>query len=61
MLVISFKRAEDLALAMEARGYIVGGTRTKVDLLKFRWGDLAAFVVICGLFATVILRMVGVY
>ena len=61
MLVISFKRAEDLALAMEARGYIVGGKRTKVDILKFKWGDLVALFVIMGLYAAVILRMVGVY
>ena len=61
MLVISFKRAEDLALAMEARGYVVGAKRTKVDLLKFKWGDLVALVVVAGMFASVILRMVGVY
>ena len=61
MLVISFKRAEDLALAMEARGYVVGAKRTKVDLLKFKIGDLIALIVVSGMFAAVILRMVGVY
>lgn len=61
MLVISFKRAEDLALAMEARGYVVGAERTKVDVLRFRWGDLVALIVVLGLLTAVILRMVGVY
>jgi energy-coupling factor transport system permease protein len=31
MFVVSFKRADELSNAMEARGYIVGGKRTKLD------------------------------
>ena len=45
MFVISFRRAEDLSNAMEARGYIIGAKRTKLDELKFRWRDYIAFVV----------------
>ena len=36
MFVISFRRAEDLSNAMEARGYVIGAKRTKLDELKFR-------------------------
>lgn len=38
MFIISFKRAEDLANAMEARGYVPGQRRT--SLRKLRWGIL---------------------
>ncbi len=43
MFVISFRRAEDLSNAMEARGYCIGAKRTKLDELKFRWRDYIAF------------------
>ena len=58
MFVISFKRAEDLAYAMEARGYIVGEKRTKLDLLKFRWRDYVSIVIVLGLFTMVILSRI---
>lgn len=44
MFVISFKRAEDLSNAMEARGYIIDAPRTKLDEMKFRWRDYLCFV-----------------
>lgn len=43
MIVIAYKRAEDLANAMEARGYIPGAKRTKLNELKYRSRDLIAF------------------
>ena len=46
MFVISFQRAEDLANAMEARGYIVDGKRTKLDELKIKPIDIIASLVI---------------
>ena len=55
MFVISFKRAEDLSNAMEARGYIVGAKRTKIDELKLRWRDYVAIIVMALLLAAVIL------
>ena len=61
MFVISFKRADDLANAMEARGYIVGAKRTKLDLLRFRWRDYLAYGIVIALFVTVILFNVGVF
>lgn len=54
MFVISFKRAEDLSNAMEARGYIVGAKRTKIDELKLRWRDYLGIVILCLLLAGVI-------
>ena len=48
MFVISFQRAEDLANAMEARGYIIGGKRTKLDGLKLKALDyVVIFMIIC--------------
>ena len=49
MFVISFKRAEDLSNAMEARGYVIGAKRTRIDELKFKALDYVAFV-LCLLF-----------
>lgn len=54
MFVISFKRAEDLSNAMEARGYIIGAKRTKLDELKFRWRDYLCLIISIGLLALVI-------
>jgi energy-coupling factor transport system permease protein len=45
MLVISFKRAADLADAMEARGYIPGAVRSKLNVMKFRLSDLFSFII----------------
>src|SRR5699024_5888378 len=39
LFISAFKRAEDLALAMEARGYRGGEGRTKLRQLEWRPGD----------------------
>jgi energy-coupling factor transport system permease protein len=58
MFFISFTRAEDLANAMEARGYIVGDKRTCIDQLKFRAKDYVSFVVVLLILAsTIVLRV----
>lgn len=54
MLVISFKRAADLADAMEARGYIPGAPRTKLNVMKFGLSDLFSFIITLIIFATII-------
>jgi energy-coupling factor transport system permease protein len=47
VFVISFKRAEDLANAMEVRGYVIGQKRTKIDVLKIKYTDfISLFMVI---------------
>ena len=61
MFVISFKRADELSNAMEARGYVIGAKRTKIDLLKFRFIDFFSIFVVASLFVIVILHMVGIF
>lgn len=61
MFVISFKRADELSNAMEARGYIIGAPRTKIDDLKFRFIDFFCLFIVVLLFVAVILHMVGIY
>ena len=58
MFVISFKRADDLANAMEARGYVIGAKRTKLDELKLRWRDYLCILISLGLLTLVIWSMV---
>lgn len=61
MFVISIKRAEDLADAMEARGYIPGAKRTKLVQMKFCIGDFIVFFVILALLVGLILGRCGLY
>jgi energy-coupling factor transport system permease protein len=44
VFVISFKRSEDLANAMEVRGYVIGQKRTRMDTYKISLKD---YVVLC--------------
>lgn len=44
MFIVSFKRAEELANAMEARGYIPGEPRTKLYVLKFQAFDYLSLI-----------------
>ena len=54
MLVISFKRAADLADAMEARGYIPGAPRTKLNIMKFHFSDLVSIFITIIVFTAII-------
>ena len=59
MFFISITRAEDLANAMEARGYVIGEERTNIDELKFKIKDLISFVIVLLLLAfTIYLQVV---
>jgi len=44
LLVSSFQKAEDLAYAMDARGYDPNQKRTRYHQFKFRWVDLIMFL-----------------
>ncbi|WP_027410613.1 energy-coupling factor transporter transmembrane component T family protein [Anoxybacteroides tepidamans] len=44
LFIHSFKRAEELAIAMEARGYRGGEGRTKYRLLTWKWIDTCLLV-----------------
>ncbi len=61
MFVISIKRAEDLADAMEARGYIPGEKRTKLVEMKFKVLDYISMFIVVALFILLILGKCGVY
>ena len=59
MFVISIKRAEDLADAMEARGYVIDAPRTKLDILKFKYYDFISLVIVfTSLFGAIILNVI---
>ena len=60
MFVVSFKRADDLSNAMEARGYVIGEERTKLDELKLRWRDYLSIVIVLGFLGLVIWSMLYV-
>ena len=45
MFVSCFQRADDLADAMEARGYVVGAPRVRYKILKFKGGDYLVLIV----------------
>lgn len=46
LFVSAFKRAEDLAMAMEARGYRGGEGRTSIRLLKWSGKDTMLFIIL---------------
>ncbi|MGA9288140.1 MAG: energy-coupling factor transporter transmembrane component T [Anaerobacillus sp.] len=46
LFVSAFKRAEDLAMAMEARGYRGGEGRTSIRLLKWSGKDTTLFLIL---------------
>ncbi|MBB6451492.1 energy-coupling factor transport system permease protein [Geomicrobium halophilum] len=48
LFVRSFKRAEDMATAMDARGYRGGEGRTKLRVLQWRLQDTIACIVVGG-------------
>lgn len=56
LFVSAFKRAEELAMAMEARGYRGGEGRTKLRELKIEMRDIVTYIVfifiVTGLFLT---------
>ena len=59
MLVISLKRAADLADAMEARGYIPGAPRSKLNIMKFKLRDIFVFFVTIVIFTlTIIFKVI---
>lgn len=59
LFISAFRRASDLAMAMEARCYRGSEGRTKMKPLKYRWRDFAAYVVVLLYLAGSIL--LGIY
>ena len=58
MFVISFKRAIDLADAMEARGYIPGEKRTRLNVLTFKLSDYISLIILVLLLTGLIIYRV---
>ena len=54
IFAISITKAEDLANAMETRGYIVGAKRTSIDKLHFKFIDALSLCIILGVLAGII-------
>lgn len=50
LFISSFRRADELAMAMEARGYRGGSGRTRMKVLKFSSKDTIAFIIFALLF-----------
>lgn len=44
LFVSSFRRADDLAIAMESRCFQVGAPRTHLKIMRFKWFDYVSFV-----------------
>ncbi len=55
LFVSAFQRAQDLALAMEARCYHGGEGRTKLHPLRYTGADRAAYVILAAVFVIFIL------
>lgn len=55
LFVNSFRRAEELAFAMDARCYNATDKRTKMKKAKLGIGDLIAFLLISGYFTVILL------
>ncbi len=55
LFIASFKRADDLASAMEARCYRGGTGRTRLHELRYTYRDAIAYLILIGLFAGVFL------
>ncbi len=55
LFVSAFRRADELAMAMEARCYRGGAGRTKMKQLKYGWRDGVAFGAVAAMIAAMIL------
>ena len=58
LFVSAFRRAEDLAMAMEARCYNGGEGRTKMKPLKYAKRDYVGYAVVIGFLALVIIAAI---
>ena len=55
LFVSAFRRANDLAMAMEARCYYGGDGRTKMKPLKYKGKDYVAYIILAVYLAAIIL------
>ena len=58
LFISAFRRAEDLATAMECRCYTGGQGRTRMNILHSTWRDLVMLLIICAFVAgTVVINI----
>jgi len=55
LIISAFRRAEDLAVAMESRCYRGGKGRTRFRMLKFSWCDAVISCFMIAFFAVIII------
>ena len=55
LIISAFRRAEDLAVAMESRCYRGGKGRTRFRVLNFSWNDLVISAAVIGLLVGILL------
>lgn len=60
LFVSSFQRAEDLADAMEARGYVPQARRTRYKQLKRTWKDNVMLIIVLIIILTMIALAIGI-
>jgi energy-coupling factor transport system permease protein len=61
LLISSFQRSDELANAMEAKGYDPRAKRSKYRKLKFTYRDLIAFIVISLIFSGMLTLLIWNY
>ncbi len=61
MFVISINKADDLADAMEARGYIPGAKRTRLVQMRFKFSDFIVLAIVLIMFVLLILYRLNIY
>lgn len=54
LFISAFRRADELAMAMEARCYRGGSGRTKLKKLQYSWRDAAAAAAVAAMFGIII-------
>ena len=55
LFISAFRRAEDLATAMECRCYTGGEGRTRMNVLHSTWRDIVMLLILCGFVAGIVL------
>lgn len=61
LLISSFQRSDELANAMEAKGYDPRSKRTKYRKLKFTYRDIIAFIIVALLFGGLLTLLIYNY
>ena len=55
LFISAFRRAEDLALAMDSRCYAGAKGRTRMKVLKIRFADIFGFLVVVAVFLSILI------